>query len=126
MTDPSPDGVAGAWTNELGSTMRLECGESGQLAGTYALSPGVAGEATTDPHPLLGFVDRAPDGETAAIGFTVSWPASHAITVWLGRYDSKRQVLTTTWLYTGGVAGRSTMVGPDVFTRPHPEGAAEG
>jgi Avidin family len=113
----SQESVEGVWYNELGSTMRLECGEDGRLSGTYALNAQVATGSSTEPHPLTGFVDLAPETETAAVGFAVLWPAAHAITTWLGRFDSMRDVLTTTWLYTGGMASRTTMVGPDVFTR---------
>jgi hypothetical protein len=126
MGEPFVHGdLGGLWFNELGSQMRLEPHDDGQLRGSYLLAAGVSPDAPAEPRPLVGFFDPEPGPGSAAISFTVAWLSTHSITAWIGRHDGDRDVITTTWLYTvdmglSSSGWRPTMVGSDLFSRIPP------
>jgi hypothetical protein len=117
MTAMARARVEGSWYNELGSHLELATGDDGRLTGTFC-SP-VGGDDR--PQPVTGFVDLAPPDGTAVLGFTVSWPATHSLSVWAGRCDLEQQVIETTWLLASELrqdeAWHSTLVGHNRFTR---------
>ena len=127
MTAPTTiERLRGPWTNELDSWMELEARPDGTLTGHYRSSVGADG----GPQPLAGYYDPRPENGIAVLGFTVAWPTTHTVTVWSGRYDTERDVITATWLLSGEVdrvdAWRSTLVGADVFTRSGAGGGGAG
>lgn len=116
--------VEGAWYNELGSQLDLSIGPDGRLTGTFHSLVG----GDERPQPVTGVVDLLPPDGTAVLGFTVSWPSNHTVSVWAGQCDLEHQVIETTWLLTnelrGADAWHSTLVGHNRFTRRR--GAAVG
>lgn len=113
--------ISGTWYNELASQLDLEADGVGRLSGS--LRSGV-GEGP-GRYPLTGFYDPLPNGDGAVIGFVVSWPNVHSLTVWAGHFNPDENAITTTWLLAGATdEWRSTNVGHDRFSHT-PFGAAE-
>lgn len=113
--------IAGAWVNQLGSRLELVVGADGRLLGTYHSGVGDG----TVLRPLSGWSEPPqPDGR-GALGFTVRWPATRAVSVWAGHYDAADGVIEATWLLVGetppGDAWRSTTLGHDEFHRQGPD-----
>lgn len=121
-----PQGLAGTWFNELGSTMVLTVDPSGGLSGTYNSAVGNA----ENEYPLVGRFDSAPvSGNGTALGWAVAWRNSfrnaHSTTTWSGQYfGGANEHIDTQWLLTSGTTAadewKSTLVGRDVFTRTKP------
>lgn len=129
MTGTARTAIDGAWYNELGSHLELATDAEGHLTGTFHSEVG----GDERPQPIAGVVDLAPPDGTAVLGFTVSWPATHSVSVWAGQCDLERQVIETTWLLTSELRGEqawhSMLVGHNRFTRrsgPTAFGAREG
>jgi hypothetical protein len=116
---PSFD-FAGAWQNELGSTMILSVDGDGTVRGEYVSAVSDGGGATP-PYPLFG--TTADD----LISFTVNWGSE--ITTWIGhgvigKHD--RAEILTLWQLVKCVPDiqepktqwKAIMAGSDVFFRP--------
>lgn len=104
-------GIAGAWTNALGSVMELRCsGEGGELHGTY--TSGVRDKHTYD---LVGYANAT------TVVFTVNFTSSASIGAWSGHYDEANETLDMLWhLVAEPKAGElwdTTFAGFDTFTR---------
>lgn len=104
-------GIAGTWTNALGSVMELRCsGDDGSLSGTYA--SGVRDKHTYD---LIGYAN------STTIVFTVNFRSSASIGAWAGHYDPGKGTLDMLWhLVAEPNAGElwdTTFAGFDTFTR---------
>lgn len=115
--------LAGEWTNELGSRMRLDADKGGCLKGTYHTQVGDA----KGVYRLVGAYD--PDGirGSQSLAFCVAWEnddlKSHSATAWAGQFqrDDEGDVILTTWLLTRETDRpddwESTNVGQDVYRR---------
>jgi hypothetical protein len=109
--DGASGGIAGTWSNSLGSVMELRCeGEGGSLHGTY--TSGVRDKHT---YELLGYANAT------TIVFTVNFRSSASIGAWAGHYDSAKGTLDMLWhLVAEPNAGElwdTTFAGFDTFTR---------
>jgi hypothetical protein len=80
------DGLAGTWTNSLGSCMELTLDESGALHGTY--TSGVRDKHT---YPLHGFANAT------TVSFTVNFTSSASIGAWAGHFDPEAGTLDMLW-----------------------------
>ena len=105
------DGIAGRWTNALGSAMEIHCdGDGGGLCGTY--TSGVRDKHTYD---LIGYANAT------TIVFTVNFRSSGSIGAWSGHYDHTKGTLDMLWhLVAEPSAGElwdTTFAGFDTFTR---------
>ena len=107
----SSHGIAGTWTNALGSVMELHCdGEAGALCGTY--TSGVRDRRT---YQLSGYANAT------TVVFTVNFASSASIGAWAGHHDPDRGTLEMLWhLVAEPRAGElwdTTFAGSDTFTR---------
>ena len=105
------DGIAGTWTNSLGSVMELRCeGPGGELHGTY--TSGVRDKHT---YELIGYANAT------TVVFTVNFRSSASIGAWSGHYDATKGTLDMLWhLVAEPNAGElwdTTFAGFDTFTR---------
>lgn len=105
------DGIAGKWTNALGSVMELGCdGEGGELRGTYT-----SGVRDRHTYHLTGYANAT------TIVFTVNFVSSASIGAWSGHYDQGKGTLDMLWhLVAEPKAGElwdTTFAGFDTFTR---------
>lgn len=106
------DGIAGRWTNELGSVMELRCdGLDGRLGGTYT-----SGVRDRNTYELTGYANAT------TVVFTVNFTSSASIGAWAGHYDQATGTLDMLWhLVAEPKAGElwdTTFAGFDTFTRP--------
>lgn len=105
------DGIAGRWTNSLGSVMDLRCdGPGGALRGTYT-----SGVRDRHPYELVGFANAT------TVVFTVNFWSSASIGAWSGHYDPDTGTLDMLWhLVAEPNADEkwdTTFAGFDTFTR---------
>jgi hypothetical protein len=104
-------GIAGTWTNELGSVMELRCeGDGGALSGTYT-----SGVRDRHTYELTGYANAT------TIVFAVNFASSASIGAWAGHYDPEQGTLVMLWhLVAEPKAGElwdTTFAGFDTFTR---------
>lgn len=115
--------ISGVWYNQLGSRLELEADGDGTLAGT--LSSGVGG--ATGSHTVTGRYDPVPEDDGSALGFVVSWPEAHSVTVWSGHYHVADDAIDATWLLAGEAPTEgewhTTHIGHDIFSRGPVTGA---
>ena len=118
--------IAGIWYNQLASQLRIEADAFGRLSGRYVSGVG----DTTNEHPLTGFYDADPENGLSVLGFVVSWPSAHWLTVWSGLYEVDRDEIDSTWLLRSEAGGRdewrSTLIGHDFFRRTAHTGETPG
>jgi hypothetical protein len=107
--------ISGRWENQLTSRVRFVT-SNGSITGTFTSGVGAAGTE----HALTGFYDPSPRHGSCTLGFVVSWPDEHSVTVWSGHYEAERDVIVATWLLSSDTARgdwRSTTIGHDEFRR---------
>lgn len=96
--------ISGTWENEFGSTLAIDCpNDDGIFSGVYRSSTGATGV-----YPVVGIIDPAPVGNSAAVSFTVSWrsqqgpadPSWHWVSGFTGllRSQDGRDTIATTYL----------------------------
>lgn len=105
------DGIAGRWSNELGSVMELRCvGDNGELVGTYT-----SGVRDRHTYELIGYANAT------TVVFAVNFVSSASIGAWSGHYDPDKGTLVMLWhLVAEPKAGElwdTTFAGFDTFTR---------
>lgn len=110
-TTGSPAGIAGTWTNGLGSVMDLQgADEQGLLHGTY--TSGVRDRHTYD---LVGYANET------TVAFAVNFTSSASIGTWSGHYDAETGTLEMLWHLVAeprvGEMWDATFSGSDTFTR---------
>ncbi len=115
--------IGGTWYNQLSSRVDLEADAAGRLSGSFHSSVGmVRGE-----HPIAGYFNPTRD-DGGTLGMVVSWRSASSVTVWSGRFEPDGEIISATWLLTGGPVGhddwRSTVIGHDVFRRSAPGSAS--
>ena len=120
--DPGPCGIAGNWTNQLGSSVTFEC-QDGILSGRYNSAVGNA----SNYYNLRGtYTMSGPALKDATIGFSVAWNNtargnSQSTTSWTGVHYASTDVIYTTWILTRYTAladkWRNSFVDQDVFKR---------
>lgn len=102
-------GIAGRWTNELGSVMELHF-EGGGVSGTYT-----SGVRDRNTYELTGYANAT------TIVFAVNFASSASIGAWAGHYDPDRGTLVMLWHLvaepTDGELWDTTFTGFDTFTR---------
>jgi hypothetical protein len=104
-------GIAGTWTNALGSVMELHCdGTAGALRGTYT-----SGVRDRHTYQLSGYANAT------TVVFSVNFTSSASIGAWAGHYDPERGALDMLWHLvaepTAGELWDTTFAGSDTFTR---------
>lgn len=96
-------GISGNWTNELGSTMLLNCqltsSTAGLLNGSYRSAVGQA----SDFYTLAGTYTKV--NSDYILGFSVAWNNkvhgnSKSATSWTGVYYADQDKITTFWILT--------------------------
>ena len=105
------DGIAGTWTNSLGSVMEIRSdGEAGTLSGTYR-----SGVRDKHTYELAGYANAT------TVAFTVNFTSSASIGSWSGHFDPAGGKLDMLWhLVVEPRADEfwdTTFTGFDTFTR---------
>lgn len=101
-----------AWTNELGSTLRLDV-NGNQLSGLYE---SIVGHATGE-YRLVGWISN----NFEILSWTVLWQNkkifSNSITSWNGIYNFTTDTIVADWILTEntGYSWNSTLIGQDIF-----------
>lgn len=121
-----PDGdprhaLSGVWRNQLGSELVLHADGFGGLTGSFRPA---GGPSTVGGHGVWGTYDTGATGDMV-LSFTVKWPETHALTVWVGHRRVAEGTIQTTWLMVTDIRPedewRGTMLGHDVFQRIAPD-----
>ncbi|XP_066288585.1 uncharacterized protein [Branchiostoma lanceolatum] len=114
--------LEGVWRNDHGSEMVLNMTGEGHIAGEYRTAvESKLGAAGNGPSLIRGAGSRS---GASTFGFSVVWRGGASTTTWAGQclICDGREILETTWLLVGEVAGcedswMSTRVGKDTFYR---------
>ncbi|XP_078690048.1 uncharacterized protein LOC144921189 isoform X1 [Branchiostoma floridae x Branchiostoma belcheri] len=114
--------LEGAWRNDHGSEMVLNMTEEGHVTGEYRTAvESKLGAAGNGPSLVRGAGGRS---GASTFGFSVVWRGGASTTTWAGQclICDGQEILETTWLLVGEVAGcedswMSTRVGKDTFYR---------
>ncbi|XP_035679691.1 uncharacterized protein LOC118418006 isoform X2 [Branchiostoma floridae] len=114
--------LEGAWRNDHGSEMVLNMTGEGHITGEYRTAvESKLGAAGTGPSLIRGAGSRS---GASTFGFSVVWRGGASTTTWAGQclICDGQEILETTWLLVGEVAGcedswMSTRVGKDTFYR---------
>nr|ARH65393.1 avidin 2 [Branchiostoma japonicum] len=114
--------LEGAWRNDHGSEMVLNMTAEGHIIGEYRTAvESKLGAAGDGPSLIRGAGGRS---GASTFGFSVVWRGGASTTTWAGQclICDGQEILETTWLLVGEVAGcedswMSTRVGKDTFYR---------
>ncbi|XP_065138004.1 avidin-like [Paramisgurnus dabryanus] len=124
--------VSGTWKNELGSIMKLEVNQSGQISGTYITYAEYLRCARSSNSPgeeadIVGYINTQETEKTTTttLAFCIAWKIEGSCSAFSGQIfkeEDGTDVIKTTWLLHRPVDcllgnWKATRVGENTFHR---------